>query len=75
MNIQHHFVELLALLEKHLVEYLVVGDYAVAFHGHPRFTKDIDIFYRLEFENLEKLKTCLMEYGFSVQDLNEDLLS
>jgi len=40
MNIQPDFKELLALLEKHHVDYMIVGGYAVAFHGFPRFTKD-----------------------------------
>jgi hypothetical protein len=43
MNIQQDFEELLQLLEEHNVEYLIVGGYAVAFHGYPRFPKDIDI--------------------------------
>ena len=34
MNIQPDFKELLALLEKHQVEYMIVGGYAVAFHGY-----------------------------------------
>lgn len=42
MNIQPDFEELLRLLEKHSVDYMIVGGYAVAFHGYPRFTKDID---------------------------------
>ncbi|MHC4871733.1 MAG: hypothetical protein ACYTFY_07800 [Planctomycetota bacterium] len=40
MNIQQDFKELLELLEKNNVEYMIVGGYAVAFHGYPRFTKD-----------------------------------
>ncbi len=47
MNIQQDFEELLRLLEEHKVEYLIIGGYAVAFHGYPRFTKDIDIYYNL----------------------------
>ncbi|CAM2009986.1 nucleotidyltransferase domain-containing protein [Acanthopleuribacter pedis] len=73
MNIQHHFKELLALLEKNQVEYVVVGGYAVAYHGHPRFTKDIDIFYRRDDENLEKLKSSLVVFGFRLEDLDERL--
>ncbi len=46
MNTQQHFEELLKLLEEEKVDYLIVGGYAVAFHGFPRFTKDIDIFFR-----------------------------
>jgi hypothetical protein len=45
MNIQPDFAEFLRLLETHRVEYMIVGGYAVAFHGFPRFTKDIDIFF------------------------------
>ena len=45
MNIQPDFKKLLALLEEHQVEYMIVGGYAVAFHGYPRFTKDIDIYF------------------------------
>jgi hypothetical protein len=46
MITQQHFEELLQLLEKNKTEYVFVGGYAVAFHGYPRFTKDIDIFFR-----------------------------
>jgi hypothetical protein len=42
MNTQPDFEELLRLLEQNKVRYMVVGGYAVAFHGFPRFTKDID---------------------------------
>jgi hypothetical protein len=37
MNIQQDFEELLKLLEKNNVEYMIIGGYAVAFHGYPRF--------------------------------------
>ena len=42
MNIQQDFQELLKLLEKHGVEYMIVGGYADAFYKYPRFTKDLD---------------------------------
>ena len=45
MNTQPDFEELLKLLEENKVEYMIVGGYAVAFYGYPRFTKDIDIYY------------------------------
>ena len=54
MNIQQDFKELLKLLEEHNIEYLVVGGYAVAFHGYPRFTKDIDIYYNNSSINIAK---------------------
>ena len=37
------FVEFIELLNSNSVRYLVVGGYAVAFHGHPRYTKDLDV--------------------------------
>ena len=48
MNIHPDFEELLRLLEEHGVEYMIVGGYAVAYHGIRRFTKDIDVFFRTE---------------------------
>ncbi len=40
------FKEFVILLQKHKVEYLIVGGYAVGVHGHPRFTGDLDIWLR-----------------------------
>lgn len=73
MNIQQDFEELLKLLEKHKVAYMVVGGYAVAFHGYPRFTKDIDIFYKNDDENIRTLKSALIEFGFNPEDLPDDV--
>lgn len=64
MNIQQDFQELLKLLEKHNVEYMIVGGYAVAFYGYPRFTKDLDVFYSLTSENVNSLKKVLTEFVF-----------
>jgi hypothetical protein len=73
MNIQQDFEELLRLLEEYKVEYLIVGGYAVAFHGYPRFTKDIDIYYNDSSANIKKLQTALAKFGFPPQDLPADL--
>jgi hypothetical protein len=43
MILSQDFREFIELLNYNQVRYLVVGGYAVAFHGHPRYTKDIDI--------------------------------
>ncbi len=59
------FRELLLLLEKHRVDYMVVGAYALGVHGFPRFTKDLDIFYRLTADNVTKLTSALVEHGFT----------
>ena len=45
------FKEFIASLNKNRVRYLVVGGYAVALHGHPRYTKDLDVWVELTPEN------------------------
>jgi hypothetical protein len=69
MNIHPDFEELLRLLEEHGVEYMIVGGYAVAYHGHPRFTKDIDLFFRLTGANALRLRRVLVAFGFREEDL------
>ena len=44
MEVQQDFKELLELLNAHEVKYVIVGGYALAFHGAPRFTGDLDVF-------------------------------
>lgn len=73
MNIQPDFKELLQLLEKHKVEYMIVGGYAVAFYGYPRFTKDIDIFFDIDMESIDRLIKALVEFGFPEKDLKSEL--
>ena len=73
MNIQQDFKELLELLEKHNVDYMIVGGYAVAFHGFPRFTKDIDIFFSTATENIEQIIEALIEFGFPKTELTSEL--
>ena len=73
MNIQQDFKELLRLLEKNNVDYLIVGGYAVAFYGYPRFTKDIDIFFKDSKDNRVEILNSLIEFGFSSDDLKEEM--
>ena len=68
MNIQQDFKELLQLLEENNVIYMIIGGYAVAFHGFPRFTKDIDLFFEATQENIDKLIQALTDFGFSKND-------
>lgn len=69
MNTHPDFEELLRLLEEHHVEYMIVGGYAVAWHGHPRFTKDIDIFFDHNVDNIKRLRNALVIFGFMEEDL------
>ena len=64
------FREFIELLNKNDVDYLVVGGYAVGFHGYPRYTKDIDIWIESSAENASKLLTALEEFGFGSLDLS-----
>jgi hypothetical protein len=75
MEVQADFKELLELLNAHEVEYLVVGGYALAFHGAPRFTGDLDLLVRAEPENSQRILRVLDEFGFGSLDLTaEDFL-
>jgi len=58
------FKEFIQLLNKNQVKYLVIGGYAVAIHGHPRYTKDIDIWIEMSEENAQKLIKSLEQFGF-----------
>lgn len=46
VEIQQDFKELLGLFNKHGVDYIIVGSYALAYHGSPRYTGDMDLFVR-----------------------------
>ncbi len=54
----------LAALEAHGVEYLVVGGVALGVHGHVRYTKDLDVWFRSSEANAERLIAALREFGF-----------
>ncbi len=69
MNTHPDFEELLKSLEENRVDYMIVGGYAVAYHGYPRFTKDIDIFYDASPENVTRLRNALTAFGFQAKDL------
>lgn len=63
-KLQSDLKEFIALLNSRKAEYLVVGGHAVAFHGYPRFTGDIDFFLRGTAENAERVLAVLKAFGF-----------
>jgi predicted nucleotidyltransferase len=67
------FKEFLKLLNAHQVEYLLIGGYAVGYHGYPRATADMDIWIAMHRHNAEKVVTILKEFGFDVPELSADL--
>jgi hypothetical protein len=64
MEIQQDFRDLLVLFNSNKVEYIIVGGYALAFHGAPRYTGDIDIYVKPDTGNAEQIMTALDEFGF-----------
>ncbi|MBN1578285.1 MAG: nucleotidyltransferase [Chitinispirillaceae bacterium] len=71
MEVQNDFRELFVLLNRHKVEYMIVGGYALAFHGAPRYTGDIDLFVNPDRDNARKILSALAEFGFGGLNLQE----
>lgn len=62
-------------LNDNLVRHLVIGGYAVALHGYPRYTKDIDIWMEPTLENAANIVKALEQFGFGSLGLKaEDFL-
>ena len=57
--------EFIHLLNREGVEYLIVGAWAVGFHGRPRYTGDVDVFLRCNPTNAEKMIRVIVAFGFS----------
>ena len=66
------FKEFIELLIKNEAEYLIVGGYAVAIHGYPRFTGDLDIWIKRTQTNAEKILKTLHDFGFSFSNLSKE---
>lgn len=65
METQPDFKELLALFNANHVEYVIVGGYALALHGAPRFTGDLDLFVKPDMANAQRILTALAAFGFA----------
>ena len=74
MSLQKDLREFIELLSSRGVECIVVGGHAVAYHGHPRFTGDIDFLIRPTIDNARRVMEALQAFGFSHLSLTaEDL--
>jgi predicted nucleotidyltransferase len=69
MNLSQDFREFLQSLNDSGVRYLVVGGYAVAFHGHPRYTKDLDVWLWPDADNAVRTIAALRQFGFGSLEL------
>lgn len=71
MDLSRDFREFLELLDSHEVRYLLVGGYALAAHGHPRYTKDLDVWVWPETGNAKRIVRALDAFGFGGLGLDE----
>ena len=72
MKLDRNLREFIELLNSQKVDYIVVGGHAVAFHGHPRFTGDIDLLLRPAHENAERVIAVVKEFGFAEVSLSAE---
>ena len=73
VNLPPDFKEFLKLLNAYQVEYLLIGGYAVAYHGYPRATADMDIWIATHAQNTKKIVAALKEFGFDLPELSAEL--
>ena len=66
------FKEFIQSLNDNGVRYLVVGGYAVALHGHPRYTKDMDVWFEMSPGNAMRMVKALTDFGFEELGLKEE---
>ena len=67
------FKDFLKLLRVHGVRYLLIGGYAVGYHGYPRATNDLDIWIAVHPDNAERMTIVLREFGFDLPEVNASL--
>ena len=72
MELNQDFKEFIQLLNEKTVDYLIVGGYAVAYHGYPRYTGDIDIWVAISKENATKIVEVLNAFGFGSLNITEE---
>jgi predicted nucleotidyltransferase len=58
------FREFIGLLNSHRVKFLIVGGHAVTFHGHPRFTADLDVWVATDPDNAARVEKVIVDFGF-----------
>lgn len=73
VKLPQDFKDFLKLLNSHGVDYLLVGGYAVCFHGYPRYTGDMDIWIAVGETNAVRLVEALREFGFDLPGLSKEL--
>lgn len=64
MELNPDFQEFLRSFVEHEVRFLIVGGYALAAHGHPRYTKDLDVWVWTDSDNASRVIAALDDFGF-----------
>jgi hypothetical protein len=64
--------EFFLLLNANEVRYLIVGGYAVAYHGYPRYTRDIELSILIDHDNALKMVKTIGDFGFASLGLIEN---
>ncbi|MGQ0625854.1 MAG: DUF6036 family nucleotidyltransferase [Sporichthyaceae bacterium] len=64
MKLNRDFSEFIAFCIEREVRFLVVGGYALAAHGHPRYTKDLDVWIWLDPDNAARMVEAVNDFGF-----------
>jgi len=72
MTLAKDFEDFVKLLNLHKVEYMVVGGYALAFHGKPRHTGDLDIWINISENNADRMLRVLKDFGLSAMGFKKE---
>jgi hypothetical protein len=72
MTLAKDFEDFVKLLNLHEVEYMVVGGYALAFHGKPRHTGDLDIWINISKNNAARILRVLKDFGLSAMGFKKE---
>ena len=74
VELPQDFKEFLNLLRVNRVEYLLIGAYAVGYHGYPRATRDLDIWIEASPDNAARVLSTLDQFGFRTPEVTPELI-
>lgn len=75
ISLDPDFREFIRLLNSEGVRYLLLGGYAVNYHGHHRFTGDIDFWIATDVDNASRVSRALQRFGFSPASVKPELFT
>ncbi len=75
LNLDPNFKEFINLLHSEGVRYLLLGGYAVNYHGYHRFTGDIDLWIAIDAANANRVSAALQKFGFSAEAVKPELFT